>query len=139
MKNADFYRTTFLAMMNGGKSAWEAFQEFDGKDFNRALVEELSSSNVHVNPKTFTHETLDGLPSLLTLSSWASREKMNEEDTEKAIELWMAGWTSEADAKTQKDVMSWYWRRPSKRPGKLGRKFHSTNQAFMALRRERIK
>jgi hypothetical protein len=32
--------------------------------------------------------------------------------------------------------MSWKWRRPSRRPGKPGRLFHSTNQAWRSMLKE---
>jgi len=46
-----------------------------------------------------------------------------------------AGWTFEVPA-CGTEPWQWYWRRPSRRPGKPGRKFVSTNQAFNAVQRE---
>jgi hypothetical protein len=60
----------------------------------------------------------------------------NEHDLDtQAYELWGAGWTSHPQSKGAK-VMSWYWRQPPRRPGKPGRLFLSTNQAFNAMKNE---
>ena len=92
--------------------------------------------------------------SLLDLLAIAGREECDESEMEKAIELWLAGWTSElpehyntpeAQERAKNDpwsrcaVMSWYWRAPSKRKGKPGRRYLSTNQAFNAMKREAAK
>jgi len=62
------------------------------------------------------------------------REEAHEKDFEQAIELWMAGWTSEP-LRHGLEVMSWYWRRPPIGKRSRGKLFYSTNQAFMSLRR----
>jgi anti-sigma factor ChrR (cupin superfamily) len=48
-----------------------------------------------------------------------------------------AGWTIEFPAMgDDADPYQWKWRRPSRRPGKPGRLFGSTDQAFNAMRKE---
>lgn len=85
---------------------------------------------------------------LLACLSVKSRMDSDDKDMEQALELTAAGWTAEDPrAKTNLPppkniwettaVMSWQWRAPGKRPGKPGRLYLSTNQAFMALQRER--
>lgn len=133
---SDIYRDAFLKFLKDGKSPLEALREFDQEEWRNALVAELESGAVRINPKTYRAEVHDGLPSLLELGARASREQMNERDMEQAIELWLAGWTSETPHGSQQDIFSWYWRRPSRRPGKPGRKFLSTTQALNTLRRE---
>lgn len=58
---------------------------------------------------------------------------MNERDFVKAQALWDAGWTAETPHASQEDIMSYYWRRPGKKPGKKGRLFLSTDQAYRHL------
>jgi hypothetical protein len=58
-------------------------------------------------------------------------------DLEAAAELKAAGWTPEP-VTPHSLIMSWYWRRPGKRPCKQGRLFRSTQQAVNALRREKL-
>lgn len=120
------YREAMRLMIAKGMTPLEALREFDQDKFNAALREEL--------------ETCYGCGqdegSLLVMVGKAGREEMNEKDMEQAIELWLAGWTSELPNKTQTDVMSWYWRRPPRVAGKQGRLFLSTNQAHRAMRKE---
>lgn len=70
------------------------------------------------------------------LNRLSAHYQANQEDRdfEKAIELWMAGWTSEP-IRPGLRIMSWYWRRPpiGKRP--KGRLFLSTDQALNHLRK----
>lgn len=47
-----------------------------------------------------------------------------------------AGWTFEL-SDHDLDTWQWAWRRPPRRPGKPGRRFASTQQAYNALLRER--
>jgi len=138
----DTYRDSFLAFVAGGMTHSEALDQFDRKEWNAALVAELSL--IRLNPKTLNMEVHDGLPPLLSLDSMAGREQADQKDMEQAIELWGAGWTSEVpdcfrhnsrDFWRQCPVMSWYWRRPSRRQGKPGRKYLSTNRAWMAMKR----
>jgi len=70
----------------------------------------------------------------LRIEAERGRQEQNEADFAQAAALWKAGWTAETPHSYQKDIMSYYWRRPGKRKGKKGRLFLSTNQAFNALR-----
>jgi hypothetical protein len=62
------------------------------------------------------------------------KEEHDNSELDKALELWGAGWKSETPLKSQTQIMSWFWRRPGPRGGRL---FRSTDQALNALRRER--
>lgn len=79
---------------------------------------------------------------LLEIGARAEHKKQNDEEMEKALELSAAGWTPEIEHHTPHpftgsvDVMSWYWRRPSRKKGQKGRRFFSTNQAWNALQKE---
>ncbi len=123
MSLADTYRDAFLALLKQGKSHLEAFEEFELRDFNLAMLDELK------------HGRREGMPSLLELAAIANREQMNSNDMDKAIELWLAGWVSLTPHKCQQNIMSWYWRRPPIRKRKMGRLFLSTDQAFNALKK----
>ena len=79
---------------------------------------------------------------MLEILSRQDHQERNAQDMEKALELSAAGWTAEIEKHHTPhpftgsvDVMSWYWRAPSKRPGKKGRKYLSTNQAWNAYQR----
>ncbi len=85
---------------------------------------------------------------LLALISVKGRMDMDDKDMEQALALTEAGWTSEDPRAVNSPhlpppkniwektaVMSWYWRAPSKRPGKPGRRYNSTNQAWRAMMR----
>ncbi len=73
----------------------------------------------------------------LRLCGTAGLERRNEEDMDKATELWLAGWISETPYESQKyAVMSWYWRRPPKTKNRPGRRFLSTQQAYNAMKKE---
>lgn len=122
------YRTTFLLLLKQGKTPLEALQEFGLDQFHAAMLEEVDMRG---------SAAWEDAQSLLNLASQARREEMNEVDMAQAIDLWLAGWTSETPSSTQVDVMSWYWRRPSRRERRPGRRYASTNQAWKALQRER--
>ncbi len=85
---------------------------------------------------------------LLAMLSVKGRMDRDDADMEQALELTSAGWTSEDPRAVNSPhlpppkniwektaVMSWYWRAPSKRKGKPGRKFLSTNQAWRAMKK----
>lgn len=72
---------------------------------------------------------------LRLLAEEGLRER-RDHDFEKAIELWMAGWTSHPVRK-KSEIMAWYWRRPPIPPRKKGRLYLSTDQALNALRKEK--
>lgn len=66
------------------------------------------------------------------------RAEQNDRDFGKAIELWLAGWTSEP-LRDGLAIMSWYWRRPPKGNRKRGRLFLSTDQAHNHMLRDRAR
>jgi len=122
--NADTYRDAFQIMLKQGKTPYEALQQFDRDRLNYALRQGIREEDVRE------------AGSLFSLCVAAAIEEQDEKDMEQAIALWLAGWTSETPSPTQERVMSWYWRRPSRRKGKPGRLFLSTNQAFNAMMKE---
>ena len=81
-------------------------------------------------------------PEMLDIEARRGFFESEAEEMEKALELTAAGWSAEiTDAHTPHPfkgsvaVMSWFWRRPSRRPGKPGKLYRSTNQAFRAYKR----
>lgn len=133
--NADTYRDAFLLFIEQGMSYSEAREHFDAEEWFQATNQELEERG---------REAWDDDHSLLNLGARAAWEKGAESDMEQAYELWAAGWTSEVpescrnnskDFWRQCRPMSWYWRAPSKRPPKPGRRYLSTNQAWLALQR----
>lgn len=77
----------------------------------------------------------------LELAAMQSAIESDAEEMEKALELSAAGWEAQKPSPPagdtfwhQQRVMSWKWRRPGKRGGRL---FLSTNQAWRHLRREK--
>lgn len=76
--------------------------------------------------KTFNKQALDRYANAL-------RAEQRDKDFNKAIELWLAGWTSEP-IRDGLEIMSWYWRRPPIGKRKFGRLFLSTDQALKHLR-----
>jgi len=128
---ADLFRDTFLRFLAEGMTHAEALAEFNRGEWNEAMNAEIMEGGSNRSD------------SLLDLAAKAGFEERNLRDLDQAIELWQAGWTSE-DPNPQRDhscfwsqsqVMSWYWRAPSKRPGKPGRRYLSTNQAFNAMKK----
>lgn len=122
------YKQLFKCRIRQGLTPLEALKTFDSEELSEALCQESN---------TATPGYLKDKSSLLSYISRAGREERNEHDMGKAIELWLSGWTSETPHSTQTDVMSWYWRRQPKVKGNLGRKYQSTNQAYIALLKER--
>lgn len=139
--NADTYRDAFLKFIADGMSYAEAKAQFDEVEWRKALISEIDSG-VTVNRTTGDIEC-DGKPSLLALGARADAEARSIRDMEtQGLALYAAGWTSEVpdsykhNSKAfwrQCPTMSLYWRAPSKRPGKPGRKYLSTNQAYNAM------
>ena len=135
-KSADFYRDAFLDLLAKGFTHFEALETFDRDEWNEAMTAEIMSGDCKQFDRSLLHYiTASGKPSLLDLAGKAVMESCDREALEQAHELWMAGWTSEP-VTPKSQVMSWYWRRPPRRAGKPGRKYLSTNQAWMALKRE---
>lgn len=145
----DTLRDSFLRLVAEGMSHHEAMLCFDEEEWRKAMWEELETLSA-VRDATGNLVTNDErrLPALLELSSMASfeaRSAIGSHDMDQAMELWAAGWTSEVPNPehhgkhgfwSHTQVMSFYWRRPPRRPGKPGRRYLSTNQAWMALKRE---
>ncbi len=142
----DTYRDAFLKFVREGMNHEEARDQFDADKLQAAVNAELErGDSVQVfsmdpigNTNACGHETL------FDLVVKASHEERNRKDfEEQATPLMLAGWTMETPNPTnskdfwrQTQVMSLYWRAPSKRPGKPGRRYLSTNQAFNAMRKE---
>lgn len=124
----DGLKDTFRLLVAKGHTPFEAFSMFDaGELWNMAMEE------VRERGPMETHADSD---SLICLCVSAQQEERDRKDLEEqAIPLWLAGWTSEPQSKDAQ-VMSWYWRAPAKGKRPLGRRFLSTNQAFMALQRQ---
>lgn len=128
MTPIDTIRDSFKIFLANGDSPLEAFQRFDREEFYRAAMEELSIRG---------HAAWMDADSLASLGLLAQQEEWNAKDMDQAIPLWAAGWTSQAPNLGQIErVMAWYWRAPVKGNRKLGRRYMSTNQAFMAMQRE---
>lgn len=153
MNPIDTYRDAFLRFRAEGMTYDEALSQFDEKDFTDAAMIELDSGLTR--RVTFEEDVLKAgdfvtnddrkMPALFDLLTHARHERRNGvhgEAYRQALDLWQAGWTSESprpatnDFWAQVQVMSWYWRAPSKRRGLPGRKYLSTNQAWNALQRE---
>lgn len=147
----DTYRDAFLAFLKCGMSYVEARDQFDKELLQAAVNAELErGDSVQVlNPETFLCENACGHETLFDLvvkAGFEQRNSVGSRDMDQAMDLWQAGWTSEDTMAhlikpnefwSQTQVMSWYWRAPSKRPGKPGRRYLSTNQAWNAMQRER--
>lgn len=73
---------------------------------------------------------------LFVASVARTRWEMNRRGSRKAWELIRAGWKFELPDSDDPEIMSWYWRRPPRRKGTSGRKFHSTDQAHNAMKKE---
>lgn len=126
----DTYRTAFLKFLADGMTHAEAFAEFDEAELRRAALD-----GIQHRPYDPDDETT--LFAMVTKAGW---EISNQESMDQAIELWGAGWTSEVPTRTnskdfwmQCHTRSLYWRAPSKRAGKPGRRYLSTNQAWLAM------
>lgn len=88
------------------------------------------------------YTTLDPGPlkeDLSNLPEWIEKTKRESEKRHRVqvMALIAAGWTFELPAGNDPELMSWYWRRPPRRPGRKGRFFWSTNQAHNAMMREK--
>lgn len=144
----DTMRDAFLRFMSEGMTYAEAMEHFDEKEFHAAAMAELDCGQARIQhwPEEMGCFTNDSrkLPGLFELATRAGYQQRESEAMNQAIELWAAGWTSELPRKPSSDdfwaqvqTMSLYWRRPARRKGKPGKFYPSTNQAWMALKRER--
>lgn len=134
----DTYRTAFLKFLADGMNHAEALDQFDRKEMNLALNAALENGEYKDRG-----DGEDTLFDLVVKAGFVKRNSMGSPDMEQALALWAAGWTSEVPNPTKSDnfwsqpqVMSYYWRRPSRRSGKPGRKYLSTNQAYNAMMKE---
>jgi hypothetical protein len=109
-------------MLKQGKTHLEAYREFDEEKLRQALRE------------SFKDGSREEMMALLDLMAQAGSEECDESSREQAFELWSHGWTSEKVTPDSRP-MAWYWRSPPKGKRPLGRRYLSTNQAWMALRR----
>lgn len=125
--NAETYRVAFRRLLTLGYQPADAIEEFEIDRLRAALQEELENRG---------RMALNDENSLFSMCARAWKDQAEIRDLGQACDLWGVGWKSETPhGERQSEVMSWYWRSPSKRPGKPGRRFLSTNQAWNALRR----
>ena len=80
-----------------------------------------------------TGDIIADLPILASELQHESRKK----DIVQVRALLAAGWSFELPASEDPEPMSWYWRRPPRRKGSKGRFYWSTNQAYIAMMREK--
>lgn len=92
---------------------------------------------VSPNKKWTFEELLD--PKNMEISCRQAAERSNRDAMVQVNALMAAKWQMEVVSESATDPWQWAWRRPGKRPGKPGRRFASTNQAYMALMREKNK
>lgn len=133
----------FQKFIRDGMTYADAYDQFDRDELQSAVNAELErgdsvqvfSMNPIGNTNACGHETL------FDCVVKANFEKQQILDfNEQALPLYISGWTSEEPNPSnsrefwrQTQVMSLYWRAPSKRPGKPGRRYLSTQQAFNAM------
>jgi hypothetical protein len=110
-------------LMAQGKDAYEAVEAFGVPAFHAVMREEFETNSRFMSDPLFD------------IAVEHSRKSCENWDFAQATDLWLAGWTSEAQS-SNSQVMSWYWRRPARRKNIPGRRYLSTNQAWMAMRRE---
>jgi len=116
------YTEMFQLMLNQGKTHLEAYRQFDEDKLRAAMRDAFDDGD---------HE--DIMP-LLDLMAKAGEQESDEKDRDQCFDLWGAGWTHEKVTPDSRP-MSWYWRSPPKGKRPLGRRYLSTNQAWMAMRR----
>lgn len=116
----EVYLTAFRRFLDEGMTPLEASKQFDKDKLNSAWSDYLGEPEAR---------------ELLDLCVLATGEEMDGRQADKALELWLAGWTSERpEGSLRTDYMSFYWRAPPKRPNKPGRRYLSTDQAFKAMK-----
>lgn len=139
--NYELYRDLFLKHVADGMSYREAMECFDEDELKIAVNAELSDPSAKLSHGADTKPRT--LFDLTVRAQFEKRNSIDSHDGAQCLALWQAGWTSEnanpasAGFWGQAQLMSLYWRAPSKRPGKPGRRFLSTNQAFNAMQRGR--
>lgn len=130
----DFVLEMIAVRLSWGLDVREAVVEVGLDVVQEAMIEATDAKDDEISGR------------LLACLSVKSRMDMDDADMEQALELTAAGWEPIdprpphlAPPKTiweKTAVMSWQWRRPGKIAGKPGRLFHSTNQAFNALKKQ---
>lgn len=145
MSPIDTYRDAFLKFLAEGMTHEEARAQFDEAELQAAVNAELErGDSVQVfNMDPMGNTNACGRETLFDLVVKAGFEKRQRKDFEdQATPLMLAGWTMEnvnpnnsKDFWRQTQIMSLYWRAPSKRPGKPGRLYRSTQQAFNAMQK----
>lgn len=141
--NADTYRDAFSGFLANGMTHAEAMEQFDESLLRRAAVDEMMEVGIRIDPETYRQLLNDdrGVIPLIDFLGLAEMQRRSQRDfDQQAVPLMLAGWTSEVPNPTNRkdpwlqcQTMSLYWRAPSKRPGKPGRRYLSTQQAFNAL------
>lgn len=143
----DTYRDAFLKFLSEGMSYTDALEQFELTKFQEAALTEMLTREARIDIISHEFVTNDerrapALFQLLTRAQFEQRSAIDFE--EQATPLMLAGWTSEVPEGykhnsgkfwRQCPVASLYWRAPSKRPGKPGRRYLSTNQAFNAMQK----
>lgn len=142
----DVYIDAFRDLLKQGMIHAEAIKEFTKEQVSDTINAELErGDSVHVfNYETCEVENACGQETFFDLVILARHQERQIKDFEnEALPLMLAGWTSEdpspsnsKDPWRQTQVMSLYWRAPSKRPGNPGRRYLSTTQAFNAMKRQ---
>lgn len=136
--NAEIYRDSFLKFIAEGMSYREAMECFDPEELQRAVNAELRADVVLANHPDVKPTTLFDM---VVRGEFEKRNSIDSKSGQQCLALWQAGWTSECANPAvpgfwgQTQLMSLYWRAPSKRPGKPGRRYLSTNQAFNAMQK----
>lgn len=150
MTSIDTLRDTFLHFMERGMNYAEALEQFDKDEFAAAAMQEVFQDEATRIPgKGWRTNDDRDLPGLMEFITRADYEEHDAEQMELAIELWTAGWTSELpcpeiqlgddmDFWRKVQTMSLYWRAPSKRPGRPGRRYLSTQQAYNAMQKAQV-
>jgi len=149
MNPSDAYREAFIKFLSEGMTHSEAYGQFDEGELQAAVDAELgiTDDEGETDPLVLWKRQQEkhnenSLFHLCVKANFERRQQKNFE--EQAVPLMMAGWTMEIpdshkhnsnDFWRQGQVMSLYWRAPSKRAGKPGRKYLSTNQSFNAMMR----
>lgn len=143
--NADTYRDSFLRLVAQGMTYREAMECFDPAELQAAVRQEMDRGDCRKHQYGQIIFEADEEPTTLfdltVRAEFERRNSLDSNDGQQCLALWQAGWTSENANPTsagfwgQPQLMSLYWRAPSKRAGKPGRRYLSTNQAYNALMR----
>jgi hypothetical protein len=114
------YIDSFQNLLNKGMSYLGAYGQFNEADILSAVREEKRSCH----PRKWD---------LSILCEEAMREERHERDMQRAFELWENSWTNLKPARLRTEVMAWQWRAPATGNRTEGRRFGSTNLAWVEL------